>query len=169
MEQTLRTALIGYRRGATKALFASLEQEAAASAVARESELQALSQRMDDAMAALHEAEAMLAAEQEQHAVLMALLDEVGERGTRAVDAARAAFNERQAEVLGEIARRELILGHRRQLLYTLQADVTAAVRRAREEIERSPLEGRATGEAGAEPAAALGGKTPPTLERAGA
>lgn len=143
VELALRRALIGYRRRPTVALFEGMEQESRAAQQARETELQELSSQLDAAMKALRETEALISAEQEQQQVLLALLEELATRGVQVLESARAAFGEREATILGEIARRELALAHRRHLLYALRDDLGAAVRRAMQEIEDPGAEDR--------------------------
>ncbi len=140
MELALRRALIGYRRRPTFALFETLEREALAAQEARERQLTELSNQFNAAAQALRDAEALVAAEQEQRQILLALLDELGARGMQMLQSAKAAFGEEEAALLGEIARRELALAHRRQMLHVLRDDVAAAVRRALTQIETLPV-----------------------------
>ncbi len=139
MELALRRAFLGYRRRPTVALFEALERETLAAQEAREQQLRELSSQFDAAAQALRDAEALVAAEQEQQQVLLALLDEFGARGIEMLESAKTAFGEDEAALLGEIARRELALAHRRQLLHALRDDVAAAVRRTLTQIEASP------------------------------
>ncbi len=141
MELALRKAIIGYRRRPTVALFKELEQGTAAAQVARERQLQELSGQFDAAQHALRDVEALVAAEQEQQQVLLALLDELGARGMQLLDDAKVAFGEDEATLLSQIARRELALAHRRHLLHALRDDVEAAVRRALLDVETPSLE----------------------------
>ena len=173
MEVALRRALLGYRRRPTVALFEALEREAAAAQEVREHQLRELSSQFDAAAQALRDAEALVAAEQEQQQVLLALLDELGARGIQMLEQAKDAFGEEEAALLGEITRRELALAHRRQLLHALRDDVAAAVRRTLTQIEESPEpEGPGQAEPEAEAATPLpvrSGEEATRQEKAGA
>jgi len=151
MELALRRALMGYRRRATLALFQTLEQESLAAREAQDRALREISVQLDDALRTLHETEATIAAEQEQQQVLLALLDELALRGVQVLESAKSALGEQESVLLREIAHRELVLAHRRQILYGLRDDVEAAVRRALREISLEDAGDRLTG--GAEPA----------------
>jgi len=136
VDVTVRRAFVGYRVAPTLALFEALEQEAKAAKEQRDAELRAVSKRLDEAMSTLREAEGQFALEQESQRVLLALLDELGVQGARDVESAKTAFADEEANLLGRIAQREIVLGQRRRLLQTLQGQIAATIEDALAQIE---------------------------------
>ena len=129
MELPLRRAFIGYCRRPTLALLESMDQEIASAQSERD-------ERLADM---LRHPESLVAREQEEQRVLLALFDELAARGVQVVDEAKAEFAQREAIVLAEIARREMLLGQRRQQLRALRDDVGDAAERAILAIEVGP------------------------------
>ncbi len=135
----LRRSMFGYSRRATNALLAAMEEEQAANRAEWADRSAGLSQELADVRSLVHQREREVQGEQERQRVLMALLEEISARGAQALLAAQARMAQSEAEILEEIARRELVLGHRRSVLRSLREDTSRAVRRALDTIEREP------------------------------
>lgn len=135
----LRRSLIGYRRRSTEALFAELEEEQRITRVERENRLTELAQEIVKVREEFREREHLVQEEQEEQRVLMALLEELSARGMQMLEAAKASFAKREAKLQEELARREAVLGQRRQALHALRDTTASVVRKALEAMEDLP------------------------------
>lgn len=157
MRPRLGRALIGYAVPATRTCLAQIESELEAEREARSQTLLALEARLEGAEADVARLEQEIAREREEHRALMAVLDTISAISREAVSRVEADLRNEEAGLLSALAQRQVLLGERRSLIASFQAEAQRLIRDTRRRLsqQRAAPSAKPGGSSAAEPNAA--------------
>lgn len=140
MRPRLGRALIGYAVPATRARLADIESEVQAQRDERARMLDSLEVRLEQAQAAAAEVERKIAHQHEEHHALMAVFETFSEMGRDVVRRVETELERDESRLLSALAQRQVLLGERRTLVASFQAEARRLILNTRQRLAQQGL-----------------------------